>query len=126
MKRGHAAAERPLQEAGALPTGDTPPSAIPSPLLPLRSLIEHIRNQEGLTDVDGYKGGTSSQCMCNKESSEMAVTNCRKKGEEGEQRSKRSVRATQKSLQLLVMARCDLRDKPICVRREKEKKRKGG
>lgn len=48
------------------------------------------------------------------------MKNCRRRrGEEGRRR-KRSVRDAQKSLQLLVMARCDLRDKPI---REKEREK---
>lgn len=50
--RGPAVSERPLQEAGAILTGDTPPTPIPSALLPLPSLDKHIRNQTGLTDVD--------------------------------------------------------------------------
>lgn len=65
--------------------------------------------------------------MCNKENRDLAVTNSRKRGTEGEERRrKRSVRDAQRSLQLLVMARCDLRDKPIRERRKKENKRKGG
>lgn len=105
----------PLQAAGALPTEGTPPSPIPSPLFPLQSLAEHIRNQEGLTDVDGYRGGPQVHSACAiKENREVAVTNCRKrKGEGKERRRKRGVRDAQKSLRLLVMARCDLRDKPI-------------
>lgn len=75
------------------------------------------------------RGGTSSQCMCNKENRDSAVTNCRKRGrEEEEMRRKRSVRDAQKSLQLLVRTRCDLRDKPIRRRtreREDEKHNRG-
>ncbi len=67
-----------------------------------------------MTDVDGYRGAQVHGAWAIKKTG-VAVTNCRKRGErEGdERRRKRSVRDAQKSLQLLVMARCDLRDKPV-------------
>lgn len=100
--------------------GYTSHPPIPSPLFPLRSLNEHIRRPGETDDVDGYRGAQVHKCVCVKEKRGVAVKNCReRRGGEGRRR-KRSVRDAQKSLQLLVMARCDLRDKPI---REQERGR---
>lgn len=69
------------------------------------------------TGTGGHK--FTSACALKKKRG-VAVKNCReRRGGEGRRR-KRSVRDAQKSLQLLVMARCDLRDKPI---REQERGR---
>lgn len=46
-----------------------------------------------------------------------------REGDEKSKKRRRRVRNTQKSLQLLVMARCGLRDKSITERREEEKRR---